>query len=591
MTNGGGTAGQGATVNPTTALISETISSPAAMTAANGAPALFFSAQIGACAANGLVSDGGGCQNSSDGNSFVAHHPATGADLRAWGAAPGINIDAAIDASIAWACQTHIPIVAPFPATPYEIATPHVIGNGSLNQYSTCNGVTFEVNQHYPENTSGTGPKMLPSFLWMGVAGVIPFTLQGPAMALSIKGVGINCNDVCSTGLVVNNIMRPNIERIGVTKQIGNCIIFTSVPNNIWAGALEGGDFRDLDCSQAGPGGGGLVVGSSTCTLGTCANSLTNDLFENILVDYDASAGSTACGLTLGFVADSTFINLNVIDLPAGTAGHSVCILPPPGANWFPDNLTFVHPRMGGPLPVDPGAGWTGAQGFTLVAWDTTTSAVPSSVDLKLWHGTDAGGSVYPSGSCTLSDGSGATATATAAWTTASSTFTVSAALNPTPPVNSQVYDQTNSSVVGLYASSTSSAPFTVTLQANAAVASAGVADSLWFQTAGGPLALTSTACQWYKIGQRCYVTYNVTYPSTTDSYAAKIAGLPCASVGGLLSPDGQPPAWTNYGSMQVLVNGTANTFQAYSPTGVGLTNVGLTGKTIKGDLNYLTSQ
>lgn len=82
-----------------------------------------------------------------------------------------------------------------------------------------------------------------------------------------------------------------------------------------------------------------------------------------------------------------------------------------------------------------------------------------------------------------------------------------------------------------------------------------------------------------------------MTYPSTTDSYAAKIAGLPCASVGGLLSPDGQPPAWTNYGSMQVLVNGTANTFQAYSPTGVGLTNVGLTGKTIKGDLNYLTSQ
>ena len=321
-------------------------------------------------------------------------------------------------------------------------------------------------------------------------------------MALSIKGVAINCNSICSTGLVVDNVMRANVERIGVTGQIGNCIVVTSVTNNTWLGAQEGGHFRDLDCSEAGAHGGGLAVGDTVCTTGNCVETVTNDLFENILVDYDASAGSTACGLTLGFVPDSTFINLNVIDLPAGSAANSICISPPPGATQYPDNLTFIHPRIAGPLPADPRRRIDWRAGFTIIGWDTTFSAFPSSIDLKLWHGTDAGGSVYPSGTCSLTDGSGAA------------------------------------------------------------------------------LVFTTAACQWYKIGQRCYVSYLVAYPSTADTSTSKISGLPCTATGGLSSPDGQPPAWTNYGAMQMLVNSSANTVQPYNPTGGVIQNSALSGKT-----------
>lgn len=73
-----------------------------------GASAIVFNKETGTCAANSRVNDGGSCTNSSDGNSWVAQFPPSGADAREWGVivttAGGCCVDTSttLQAAVTW---------------------------------------------------------------------------------------------------------------------------------------------------------------------------------------------------------------------------------------------------------------------------------------------------------------------------------------------------------------------------------------------------------------------------------------------------------------------------------------------------------
>jgi hypothetical protein len=118
----------------------------------NGAPASQWTSQIGTCAANSKVSDGGACQDGGDGNSFVAVYPASGADVREWGVkADGVtSADVALAAANAWASANNARLLLP----PGQIAITGAATIALYNSFWQCAGQQ-PAAEGYPAGTFG----------------------------------------------------------------------------------------------------------------------------------------------------------------------------------------------------------------------------------------------------------------------------------------------------------------------------------------------------------------------------------------------------------------------------------------------------
>ena len=170
------------------------------------------------------------------------------ADLRQWGAVSGANVDAALDQAIAYACANHVPLYIPLPPSPYELATAHVIGNGSPTSFSTCNKVTiFLANRLTPICPAARRRRSIRSL--SGPARPVLFRSRCKArLRRSIsEGIGIDCAGICKTGFKIVNTLNSEYAWLGVTQQVGPAFILTSTGvANSWQGGLENDWFHDL---------------------------------------------------------------------------------------------------------------------------------------------------------------------------------------------------------------------------------------------------------------------------------------------------------------------------------------------------------
>ena len=108
--------------------------------------------------------------------------------------------------------------------------------------------------------------------------------------------------------------------------------------------------------------------------------------------------------------------------------------------------------------------------------------------------------------------------------------------------------------------------------------------EGTWTPTdnSGAGLSLTILSASYIKIGQMVYCSAAITYPTTADGAAAKIAGLPftCTATGSTGYWGGSSVRYSNYGSVTLLaINGSATNAEIYSLSGVGVTNVNLSTK------------
>lgn len=380
-----------------------------------GAPPLFYLPQPGTCASNGAANDGGGCIDTTagDGNSWIARPDAAGIDFRQWGPKPGVAVDDELDAAIAYACRTHVPIrfqyLGTVEANAYRLGRAHLIGNGSSTANSTCNGVTFIGDPHYTEYAMNQGVM----FQWYGPAGgTIPITVRGPMQNVVMRGIAVDCRNTCATGIKIVNTLDSRFAFLGVRRNIGPAFIFTSEPVNVWFGGFEGSHVHDISAAFPGPGGSGAVIGDSACN--PCQSPVIANLFENNSFLFDGNTPETY-GLKLGFTVQNTFVRSRIQRVcggdctgPTGDEGNSFVIAPPPGAPGTPDDATFYHITATG--PVLEGAGWAPTSGIRFDGWAQWAEPFPrSTIFGKIW-GTDLTGKYYPGVTdWTLTDTSGAT--------------------------------------------------------------------------------------------------------------------------------------------------------------------------------------
>ena len=379
-------------------------------TSTGDSPPSRFISSGSACSLNAGAGDGGSQVPSSDGKCWLAVFGAAGADFRQWGAQPNTNVDTAFDAATAWACASHIPLLIPYQGQigPYLLNASHSIGNGSATQNSTCNAIPIDVTQ--PLTAAAAGLDAIFKFNGTG-AGTIPIIFQGPMTDVHVSGINVNCANICNTGLEFVNLIDSDIGWIGVEDNCGLGVIVTSLPTNIWLGGMEGSRIHDVQVAfPTCAGGGGMQVGALASSGGNFA-TIANQ-FDNVTLNYDANH-STSCGILFGLADQNTLTNLRVAPYPGTSgSGNAICITPPTGATTFPTDITFNHPLITGPVQ-DPGASWTGTWGFNVISWALNASAFPTSVDLGLWHGIDNLNHSYPTGTCALTDGSGASLTIT----------------------------------------------------------------------------------------------------------------------------------------------------------------------------------
>lgn len=338
------------------------------------------------------------------------------ADIRAWGARQGQNIDDALDAAITWAAKTHVPLVIPYPTggQQYLVARSHVIGNGSATQLSTINNVTLRVIGASGDAASGTAPPTLLPFRYTGsTATDIPFIAQGPATGIKFEGIGVDCAGVCATGIKINNIINGEFGWLAVQGHTGPGIVCTVVQNNTWFGSLEGCQFHDWWVTVPGAGGCGLQLGDDTWGGTGNGFAVIANTFDNITINWDST--NAACwGIKLGMATECDLFRVRSTYDPVrgGTNGVPLKISPPPGDHGYPCNIHFNGAYFSG--VADPGpttAGWApySGQGIRFTGFSTLGGPFPVATTYGNYTGTDSAGVAYPGpASWTPVDGSGA---------------------------------------------------------------------------------------------------------------------------------------------------------------------------------------
>lgn len=382
------------TATSTAAVLNGTIYRAGFTSAGDGGSAMYV-ASGSACTLNSGAGDNGAQVRSADGKCWVAQFPATGADVRVWGARVGQNIDAPLNAAIAWACTTHVPLTLPYPlpTTPYFLNSSVQIGNGTATHYSDCNAISFSITQPLPEaanfNTvqaaiayNGTDPN------------VIPIVVQGPLASVHLYGLNVSCSNICKTGIKISNSLDSDYGWLGVQGNCGPGFVVTSVVNNTFFSGNEGSRFHDWQASfPTCAGGSGMQVGDLTGLVNGAA--VVADMFDNVTLNFDANTASS-CGINLGYTTQLTFTNLRIAPMPGTSgSGHAVCITPPTNTSQFPTAITFLHPFIFGGVQ-DPGSAWTGTIPLNFINWSTVDEAFPTSTNLGLFVGTDDKGFTYP---------------------------------------------------------------------------------------------------------------------------------------------------------------------------------------------------
>ncbi|MGY2047143.1 hypothetical protein [Methylobacterium sp. JK268] len=345
--------------------------------------------------------DGAQVQPAGRKGCWVADLAAPSMDVRVWGAEPGRTIDDALDRAIAWACTTHVPITIPYPRSgqPYLVARSHVIGNGAATRLSTCNNVTLQVTGAYEEASPGTSPPLALPFKYTGRADAVPFVAQGPAAGINLSGIGIDCSNVCATGIKIDNIMNGDFGRLTVHGHVGPAMVITTTQGNPWGGATEGSRFHDVWLVVPGPGGSGLQVGDDTCPA-NCNFAVISNIFDNITINWD-STHADAYGIKLGLATQDTFNRLRVTYDPVrgGNKGTPLKISPPPGNRVFPTDIVFRDVVFMGTVDPGPDAkGWApfAANGISFERYNTNQSPFPVATVYGRYTGTDSQGNAYP---------------------------------------------------------------------------------------------------------------------------------------------------------------------------------------------------
>lgn len=109
--------------------------------------------------------------------------------------------------------------------------------------------------------------------------------------------------------------------------------------------------------------------------------------------------------------------------------------------------------------------------------------------------------------------------------------------------------------------------------------------------SSGGALTFTVLTARYMAIGPMTYITGTLSFPSTADTHAATIGGLPTAS----LNQAGVAGTFFLYtgaaGGAVGFVGANATTFTINNPTtGAGITNATLSGTTIRFQFMYPTN-
>ncbi len=227
-----------------------------------GAPPQLYKAQAGTCAFNGMVNDGASCVDATGGNSWVAAVGAEGMDFRQWGAQGGQNVDTELAAAVAWAGASHLPLRIPYPSpVNYYLNSSIEIGNGSATANSTINGITIICDVTYSEFAVGnTTP-----FVYNGSdPDIIPIVFRGPMQNVKAIGIGVDCSNVAKTGIKIINAINSEFGWFAVRTNVGDGIVITSEPSNIWGGGMEGSWLHDFFVGAVGTGGCGAHIGDSS---------------------------------------------------------------------------------------------------------------------------------------------------------------------------------------------------------------------------------------------------------------------------------------------------------------------------------------
>jgi hypothetical protein len=370
------------------------------------APPVTYYASANPCPLNGGLGDDGWQVKSADGKCWMMVPLPTGMPITVWGAKPGQNVDTPLRSAIAWACTTHVPVLVPYPAgNPYLLNSAITIGNGSATQNSTCNGVTLRGTQEYPDGTAGVG--LLQAFRYNGPGGVIPINAQGPATAIKILDISVDCNRICATGFQFNNIMNGEFGGLGVYLNTnGPAFLVTSQTANIWQGAMEASWFHDMSAISPDVGGSGMLVGASSAANCSSAWTVLNNVFDRITMDYDGNTAGTF-GIKLQLANLLTF-NQTVALPVSGALGASLIVQEPTGVTCtgFPTDIKFSHSQL---QNVKDTAAWAPvAGGIEFDHWSPVHGDFPTATRPGNFWGTDSRGTSHPGGAWVLSDTSGA---------------------------------------------------------------------------------------------------------------------------------------------------------------------------------------
>lgn len=106
----------------------------------------------------------------------------------------------------------------------------------------------------------------------------------------------------------------------------------------------------------------------------------------------------------------------------------------------------------------------------------------------------------------------------------------------------------------------------------------------------GASLAIAVGDAYIHQEGNSVTLTFNITYPTTSNTGSASISGVPAAARTGGLSATalvGGGPSYTDYATPFTMLMDTTGKIAFLAYGGTALTNANLSGKTIRAVLSY----
>ena len=103
---------------------------------------------------------------------------------------------------------------------------------------------------------------------------------------------------------------------------------------------------------------------------------------------------------------------------------------------------------------------------------------------------------------------------------------------------------------------------------------------------AGLSLTAITNSCKYTRIGRKVVCSFAVAYPTNASGAAAKIGGLPF-TVNGVASSGGFVTYCENGSTVTMLAIDATTTFELYAAGGASITNSGMSGKALRGIIEF----